>query len=118
MLWMFRAIVWMLRAIVWMLRATVRMLRATVWVLRAIVCGCRGELNSAVVKRLVKDLTDCFRLRRFAGVGEKLKGRIEFSGGRVAQQGLNVRVEPLPYPLSRAGGARCRWGGPGRGTRC
>eukprot|EP00976_Prorocentrum_cordatum_P071821 1180473-Prorocentrum_minimum.AAC.1 len=36
----------------------------------------------------VKGLTDRFRLGRISGVRERIGGRVEFSSGRVAQQGL------------------------------
>eukprot|EP00976_Prorocentrum_cordatum_P010948 220454-Prorocentrum_minimum.AAC.1 len=44
----------------------------------------RENLNSSVVKRLIKGLTDSFHLRHVSALREKSGGGVEFSGGRVA----------------------------------
>eukprot|EP00976_Prorocentrum_cordatum_P116901 1196228-Prorocentrum_minimum.AAC.13 len=54
----------------------------------------RGELNSSVVKRLIKGLTDRFHLRHFSDVREKWGGELNSSVVEWLNKGLMAVSSP------------------------
>eukprot|EP00959_Pyramimonas_sp_CCMP1952_P185139 3871350-Pyramimonas_sp.AAC.1 len=62
-----------------------------------------GELNSSVVNRLMKGLTDRFRLGRFSGLREKFGGELNFSMVERLDKGLTSAWSPTRAAWSPCG---------------